>query len=69
MRHVYQKSTGGETFCPLEVSGRIVITSTPKFAQQISHKYAEMSSPKLVDDLEYNHGRTITRSFVQNRLV
>lgn len=66
MRHVYQKSTGGETFCPLEVSGRIVITSTPKFAQQISHKYAEMSSPKLVDDLEYNHGRAITRSFVQN---
>jgi hypothetical protein len=66
LRHVYQRSTGGETFCPLEINGRIVLTSTPKFAQQVSHKYAEMSSPKLVEDLEQNHGRKITRSFVQN---
>jgi hypothetical protein len=65
-RHVYQSSVGGETYCPLEIDGRIIITSTPKFAKQLSHKYAEMSSPKLVEDLQQNHGRTVTRSFIQN---
>lgn len=64
-RHVYQSSTGGATFCPLEVDGRIIITSTPRFAKQISHKYAEMSSPRLVEDLQDNHGRSVPRSFVQ----
>lgn len=64
-RHVYQSSEGGATFCPLEVDGRIIITSTPRFAKQISHKYAEMSSPRLVEDLEENHGRSVHRSFVQ----
>jgi hypothetical protein len=42
-RHVYQTSDGGKTLCPLEVDARIIITSTPKFAKQISHKYAQMS--------------------------
>jgi hypothetical protein len=64
-RHVYQSSEGGTTFCPLEVDGRIIITSTPRFAKQISHKYAEMSSPRLVADLQENHGRSVPRSFVQ----
>lgn len=64
-RHVYQNSAGGATFCPLEVDGRIIITSTPRFAKQISHKYAEMSSPRLVEDLHQNHGRSVHRSFVQ----
>ena len=45
-RHVYQPSTGGTTYCPLEVDARIILTSTPRFAKQISHKYAEMSSVK-----------------------
>lgn len=64
-RHLYQRSSGGETFCPLEIDGRILHTATPRFAQQISHKYAEMSSPRLVEDLRANHGRTVTRSLVQ----
>jgi hypothetical protein len=64
-RHVYQNSAGGATFCPLEVEGRIIITSTPRFAKQISHKYAEMSSLRLVEDLQENHGRSVHRSFVQ----
>ncbi len=64
-RHVYQTSDGGKTLCPLEVDARIIITSTPKFAQQISHKYAQMSSVRLVEDLRENHGREVYRSFVQ----
>jgi hypothetical protein len=34
-RHVYQSSEGGTTVCPLEVDGRIILTSTPRFAKQI----------------------------------
>ena len=64
-RHVYQSSAGGATFCPLEVDGRIIVTSTPRFAKQISHKYAEMSGPRVVNDLRENHGRRVPRSFVQ----
>ena len=65
LRHVYQSSAGGATYCPLEVEARIIVTSTPRFAKQISHKYAEMSSVRLVADLQENHGRTVQRSFVQ----
>jgi len=65
-RHVYQSAAGGGTFCPLEVDSRIVLTSTPRFAKQVSHKYAEMSGPRVVNDLGENHGRQVTRSFVQN---
>jgi hypothetical protein len=64
-RHIYQRSSGGATYCPLEVDGRVILTSTPRFAKQISHKYAEMSSPRLVEDLQQNHGRSVQRSFVQ----
>ena len=38
-RHVYQGPSGGATFCPLERDARIIITSTPRFAKQISHKF------------------------------
>ena len=40
-RHVYQTSEGGATFCPLEREARIIITSTPRFAMQVSSKYAD----------------------------
>lgn len=61
-RHI---CTGGETYCPLEVDARIIITSTPRFAKQISHKYAEMSSVRVLEDLRENHGREVNRAFVQ----
>lgn len=64
-RHVYQTSAGGTTFCPLEVDARIIMTSTPRLAKQISHKYAEMSSVRVVEDLRENHARVVHRSFVQ----
>lgn len=31
-RYIYQRSCGGATYCPLEVEGRIILTSTPRFA-------------------------------------
>jgi hypothetical protein len=64
-RHVYQNSRGGTTFCPLEVDGRIIVTSTPRFAQQVAHKYAEMSGGRVLEDFRENHGRDLPLAFVQ----
>ncbi len=65
-RHVYQRSEGGATFCPLEREARIVITSTPRFAKMVSHKYANGASPAVRRDLLENHGRDCPRSFLQD---
>src|SRR3954470_7662896 len=65
-RHVYQSSQGGKTYCPLDRDARIVVSSTPRFAKMIAHKYAEFGSGRVILDLEENHGRRVARSFVQN---
>jgi hypothetical protein len=65
-RHVYQTGEGGATFCPLEQDARIILTSTPRFAMQISHKYGEGPAARVVKDLTANHGRPVAESFVQN---
>src|SRR5919202_287463 len=65
-RHVYQSSQGGPTYCPLDRDARIVVTSTPRFAKIISHKYAEFSSPRAQVDLRENHGRAVSRCLIQD---
>jgi hypothetical protein len=65
-RHVYQTAAGGATFCPLERDARILLTSTPRFAQQVSNKYAEMAGGRVVADLARNHGRAVSLAFVQD---
>lgn len=65
-RHVYQTGEGGVTFCPLERDARIILTSTPRFAKQISNKYGEGSAPRVLKDLASNHGRTVSLSLVQD---
>ncbi len=65
-RHVYQSPHGGKTYCPLDREARIVVSSTPRFAKMIAHKYAEFGSGRVLLDLEENHGRKVARSFVQN---
>src|SRR3954471_18720987 len=65
-RHVYQGPQGGPTYCPLDRDARIVVSSTPRFAKVLSHKYAEFSSPRVQVDLEENHGRSISRCLIQD---
>ena len=65
-RHVYQSPQGGKTYCPLDRDARIVVTSTPRFAKILSHKYAEFSSPRVQVDLQENHGRTVSRCLIQD---
>jgi len=65
-RHVYQSSQGGKTYCPLEIDGRIIGQSTPKFAKQISSKYGDLGSRKVQKDLAENYGRNVSRKFIQD---
>src|SRR5438270_5190488 len=65
-RHVYQGPQGGPTYCPLDRGARIVVSSTPRFAKVVSHKYAEFSSPRVQIDLKANHGREVSRCLVQD---
>jgi hypothetical protein len=65
-RHVYQGPQGGPTYCPLDRDARIVVSSTPRFAKVLSHKYAEFSSPRARIDLEENHGRVVSRCLIQD---
>jgi len=61
-RYVYQSSKGGRIYCPLEHNARIIRGATPKFAQQIAHKYSNMNAPAVCQDLEANHHRKIAHS-------
>jgi hypothetical protein len=65
-RHVYQTSRGGRIYCPLEHHARIIRGATPRFASQLSHKYAQLNAGAVQADLEQNHGRKVTRSYLQN---
>lgn len=64
-RHVYQSSKGGKTFCPLEQKARIILKATPRYAEQISHKAAEMASTQVAKDLDNNHHRHVPRSYIK----
>jgi len=64
-RHVYQSSRGGRIYRPLEEKARIVQGTTPRFAKILSHKYANLAAPAVREDLETNHGRKVTISYLQ----
>src|SRR4028118_969866 len=65
-RHVYQGAQGGRTYCPLDRDARIVVSSTPRFARMIAHKYAEFGAARVLEDLAENHGRRVAKAFVQD---
>lgn len=64
-RHVYQSSSGGKTFCPLEHAARMIENSTPMFAKMVSFKYANSGSRKAVRDLEETLGREICPAYMR----
>lgn len=65
-RHVYQSAGGGKTYCPMERNARIIVTSTPMFAKQISSKMANGVAREVKRDLQENHGREVALSYIQN---
>jgi hypothetical protein len=64
-RHVYQSSQGGVTYCPLENDARIIVCSTPKFSKSVSSKYSRNSAGDVQRDLEENHSRYISSTYIQ----
>ena len=65
-RHIYQTANGGKTYCPLDQQARLIRNATPRFAKQLTHKYAEMNVNRVCNDLRDNHGRDVAVSYVQN---
>lgn len=65
-RHVYQTPQGGPTYRPLDRDARIVGSSTPKFAKTVAHKSAGFSPARLREDLQRNHGRSISRGLARD---
>ena len=47
------------------MSARIIHSATPKFAKMLSHKYASMSAKDALDDLSLNHGRELSKRYLQ----
>jgi len=65
-RYVYQPFKSGKVFCPLEDSARTIFAATPKFAQQLPHKYSQGNTYSVCEYLSENHNRFIAKSTVQN---
>jgi hypothetical protein len=65
-RHVYQSNEGGSTYCPLDNDARILVFSTPKFSKMVSQKYSQSGSSQVQRDLKENHGRNISRTYIQH---
>ncbi len=64
-RHVYQSPKGGSTYCPLESHARMINGGTPKLAKMLSHKYSKLSVDEVKTDLQSNHGRSLSRGYIQ----
>jgi hypothetical protein len=65
-RHVYQSNAGGRIYCPLENDARIINSGTPKLAKMVSSKYSETSGVQVQKDLEDNHGRHLSKHYIQS---
>jgi hypothetical protein len=64
---VYQSTSGGAGFVPLESRGRVIGgSSTPRLAKMLSWKYSKMSALDVSRDLSENHARPVSREFVQS---
>jgi len=63
-RYVYQTSQGGETFCPLETSARLVRSATPHFALQAALNMGLLNGNAALQVLASN-GRVIALSSLQ----
>lgn len=64
-RHTYQTSKGGRAYVPLEHDARMVLNSTPRYAQMVSGKYARFGADAIGEDLLECNGRTISRNYAK----
>jgi hypothetical protein len=64
-RYTYQTSKGGRAYVPLEVDSRMVLNSTPRYAQIVSGKYARFGADSIREDLLECNGRDISRNYAK----
>lgn len=64
-RYTYQTSKGGRAYVPLEHDARMVLNSTPRYAQMVSGKYARFGADAIGEDLLECNGRTISRNYAK----
>jgi hypothetical protein len=64
-RYVYQNAGGGRTYVPLEHDGRMVLNSTPRYAQIVSGKYARLGADAIREDLRESNGRELSRNYAK----
>jgi len=64
-RHTYQTSKGGRAYVPLENDARMVLNSTPRYAQIVSGKYARFGADAICEDLLECNGRTISNNYAK----
>ena len=64
-RNSYQTSKGGRSYVPLEIDGRMVLNSTPRYAQIVSGKYARFGADAICDDLLECNGRNLSRNYAK----
>lgn len=64
-RYTYQTSKGGRAYVPLEVDGRMVLNSTPRYSQIVSGKYARFGADSIREDLLECNGRDVSRNYAK----
>lgn len=64
-RWAYQSGRGGKCYYPLDRKMELLGSATPKFARSVGFKHAQAPAAKVCQDLEENHGRTLSVHFVQ----
>lgn len=64
-RWAYQGSRGGRCYYPLDRKMALLGSGTPKFARSVGFKVAHAPAAKVCQDLEENHGRSVSVHFVQ----
>ena len=64
-RYTYQTSKGGRAYVPLEEDSRMVLNSTPRYAQIVSGKYARFGADSIREDLLECNGRDISRNYAK----
>jgi hypothetical protein len=65
-RNMYQTSSGGKRYCPLEIDGRMVKNATPLLADIVARKSTEMTSRKVKDDLLRSNFLPISATYITN---
>ena len=65
-RHLYQRSAGGATICPLEPQWQLRFGSaTPRLAELVSFKLASQTAREVEEDLARSQGLTLSDTYLR----